>query len=150
MTTSSTPLILDRDASIARIRFNRPDVLNAADSALALTFRDACRTIAADPTVWVVVVDGAGSSFMAGGDITQFREPPAGIPATARLSGTQTSSASAPPLAPNTSAPGRNRVTSLPTASTTPAKSRPGMRGGTVWRMRPATFFTSDGLMEAA
>lgn len=82
MTTSSTPLILDRDASIARIRFNRPDVLNAADSALALAFRDACRTIAADPTVRVVVVDGAGSSFMAGGDITQFREQPAGIPET--------------------------------------------------------------------
>ena len=75
-----TPLFLERDASIARIRFNRPDVLNAADRALALAFRDACRTIAADPAVRVVVISGAGSSFMAGGDVAQFREHPAGIP----------------------------------------------------------------------
>jgi 2-(1,2-epoxy-1,2-dihydrophenyl)acetyl-CoA isomerase len=79
MTQTAAPLLLERDASIAHIRFNRPDVLNAADSGLALAFRDACRAIAADPTVRVVVVSGAGRAFMAGGDIAQFREQPAAI-----------------------------------------------------------------------
>jgi 2-(1,2-epoxy-1,2-dihydrophenyl)acetyl-CoA isomerase len=79
MTAGRAPLLLDRDGPIARIRFNRPDVLNAADSALALAFRDACRTIAADPSVRVVVVSGVGRAFMAGGDIAQFREQPATI-----------------------------------------------------------------------
>jgi hypothetical protein len=35
-------------------------------------------------------------------------------------------------------------------AITTPAKSRPGMRGKVVWLMAPCTFFTSLGLIEAA
>ena len=33
---------------------------------------------------------------------------------------------------------------------TTPAKSRPGVRGSTVQSIAPATFFTSDGLTDAA
>lgn len=74
------PLLFERDGAIARICFNRPEVLNAADRALALAFRDACKAIAADPSVRVVVLSGAGRAFMAGGDIEQFRDDPGALP----------------------------------------------------------------------
>jgi 2-(1,2-epoxy-1,2-dihydrophenyl)acetyl-CoA isomerase len=80
--TTSLPVLLEREGAIARIRFNRPDVLNAADRALALAFRDACCAIAADPSVRVVVLSGAGRAFMAGGDIAQFRGDPGSVPET--------------------------------------------------------------------
>ena len=86
MTTSippaSLPVLLERDGAIARIRFNRPDVLNAANRALALAFRDACLAVAADASVRVVVVSGAGRAYMAGGDVAQFRDDPASVPAS--------------------------------------------------------------------
>ena len=82
MNTTSAPLLCQHDGSIARIRFNRPAVLNAVDSALALAFRDACRAIAADPAVRVVVLSGEGRAFMAGGDIAQFRDDPQSVPET--------------------------------------------------------------------
>ena len=82
MTASTSPLICQRDGAIARIRFNRPGVLNAADSALAGAFRDACLAIAADPAVRVVVLSGEGRAFMAGGDIAQFRDDSQSVPET--------------------------------------------------------------------
>ena len=78
--TTSLPVLLEREGAIARIRFNRPDVLNAADRALALAFRDASLVIAADPSVRVVVLSGAGRAFMAGGDVAQFRSDPGSVP----------------------------------------------------------------------
>jgi 2-(1,2-epoxy-1,2-dihydrophenyl)acetyl-CoA isomerase len=82
MTDSTFPLICERDGAVARIRFNRPDVLNAGDSSMALAFRDACRTVTEDPAVRVVVVSGEGRAFMAGGDIAQFREDAQSVPET--------------------------------------------------------------------
>lgn len=86
MSTGATepdpPVLLEREGAIARIRFNRPQALNAADSALALAFRDACLAIAADASVRVVVLSGNGRAFMAGGDIAQFRDDAAAVPAT--------------------------------------------------------------------
>lgn len=78
----NAPIRFERDGAIARIRFNRPEVLNAADHALALAFRDACLAVEADPAVRVVVLSGAGRAFMAGGDIAQFRDDPGSIPQT--------------------------------------------------------------------
>ena len=52
----------------------------------------------------------------------------------------------ASPPVPQTSAP----IHSDGPTSTTPAKSRPGMRGGVVCLIAPATFLTSLGLIEAA
>lgn len=80
MSQSPPALIVEHEGAIARIRFNRPEVLNAADSALALAFRDACQAIEADSTVRVVVLSGAGRAFMAGGDVAQFRDDPGSIP----------------------------------------------------------------------
>jgi 2-(1,2-epoxy-1,2-dihydrophenyl)acetyl-CoA isomerase len=81
-TAMPDPLLLERDGAIAHLHFNRPHALNAADSALALAFRDACAAIAADPSVRVVVLSGIGRAFMAGGDIAQFRDDPSSIPET--------------------------------------------------------------------
>jgi 2-(1,2-epoxy-1,2-dihydrophenyl)acetyl-CoA isomerase len=82
MTEPIAPLLYQRDGAIARIRFNRPEVLNAIDATMARAFRDACRAIAGDPEVRVVVVSGEGRDFMVGGDVAQFLENPAAIPAT--------------------------------------------------------------------
>src|SRR4051794_5759694 len=80
--SNDPPVLCHRDGSIARIRLNRPDVLNAADGALAAAFRDACRAACADPAVRVVVLSGEGRAFMAGGDIAQFRDDPRSVPTT--------------------------------------------------------------------
>jgi 2-(1,2-epoxy-1,2-dihydrophenyl)acetyl-CoA isomerase len=49
MTTSippaGLPVLLEREGAIARIRFNRPDVLNAADRALALEIALLCEPL---------------------------------------------------------------------------------------------------------
>jgi 2-(1,2-epoxy-1,2-dihydrophenyl)acetyl-CoA isomerase len=82
MTEPIPPLLYRRNGAIARIRFNRPEVLNAIDATMALAFRDACRAIADDPEVRVVILSGEGRAFMAGGDVAQFRDDPAAIPAT--------------------------------------------------------------------
>lgn len=82
MSESMPPLLYQRDGAVARVRFNRPKVLNAIDSSMASAFRDACRSIADDSDVRVVVLSGEGRAFMAGGDIAQFRDDPQSIPQT--------------------------------------------------------------------
>lgn len=68
----SAPVLLERDGGISRLRFNRPDRLNAIDVPLAEAFRDAVAALAADEAVRCVVLAGEGRAFMAGGDITGF------------------------------------------------------------------------------
>lgn len=76
------PLKFWREGAVAHLRFNRPGVLNAIDSATASAFLDACRSLRDDPDLRVVVISGEGRAFMAGGDIAQFRDAPDTIPAT--------------------------------------------------------------------
>lgn len=80
--TTPAPVLLERNGAIATLRLNRPEVLNAADSALAIAFRDACLALEADTSVRVVVLAGEGRAFMAGGDIAQFRDAPQTIAET--------------------------------------------------------------------
>jgi len=67
---------------IARIVINRPEVRNALRFRTYEDLTDAMRTAAADPTVGVVVLEGAGSeAFCAGGDVAEqerTRNPPNG------------------------------------------------------------------------
>jgi 2-(1,2-epoxy-1,2-dihydrophenyl)acetyl-CoA isomerase len=63
-----------RDGHVARIAFNRPAALNAIDVNTARLFLAACRSIAADANVRVVVMEGAGRSFVVGGDLKVFRQ----------------------------------------------------------------------------
>lgn len=82
MIDSAAPLLHGREGAVAHIRFNRPNVLNAIDSATAAAFLKACQAIAADSDVRAIVISGEGRAFMAGGDIAQFRDDPGSIPTT--------------------------------------------------------------------
>lgn len=63
-------IILEKQDGIARITFNRPDVLNAFSPKMSDELKEAVKDIAADKEVRVVVVTGAGDrAFMSGADI---------------------------------------------------------------------------------
>src|SRR5690242_20722472 len=67
-----------RDGAVLTITLNRPDVLNAFNSAmhrgLAAALKDA-----RDGGVRAVVITGAGRGFCVGQDLTEFREAPGDI-----------------------------------------------------------------------
>ena len=79
---SDTPIIETREGGIHRLHFNRPKVLNAINTVTAEALLAAARRLQADPDVRVVILSGEGRAFMAGGDIAQFRDDPASVPAT--------------------------------------------------------------------
>jgi 2-(1,2-epoxy-1,2-dihydrophenyl)acetyl-CoA isomerase len=70
---TEVPVLYDVADGIARLRFNRPDALNALDRTMAEAFIVAVREVLADPSVRVVVLSGEGRGFVAGGDIAAFR-----------------------------------------------------------------------------
>lgn len=76
--TQDKPVLvsIDRDTGIARITFNRPEVLNAIDVASATAFLEAARMVAADPAVRCILLSGQGRAFVAGGDIVSFGSKP--------------------------------------------------------------------------
>lgn len=74
--SNPTPLLLDLDGPIARIRFNRPKALNAVNQEMAEAFLAAVKRIAASPEVRVISLQGEGRAFMAGGDLVSFRTDP--------------------------------------------------------------------------
>lgn len=74
MNKLTAAVLLDISDSIAQIRFNRPETLNAIDAASALAFRDAVEAIAAQPGVRAVLLRGEGRAFMAGGDLQEMRQ----------------------------------------------------------------------------
>ncbi len=58
-----------RDDGVLRMTLDRPEVLNATDEVLHAELAEVWRDIDEDPHVRVVVVDGAGKGFSAGGDL---------------------------------------------------------------------------------
>lgn len=60
------------DPRIVTLRLNRPQALNALDDAMMSALVDAVRFVVADTRRRVLIVEGAGSHFMAGGDIKGF------------------------------------------------------------------------------
>src|SRR3977135_523383 len=77
-------VLLARDGAVATLTLNRPDALNALDPAMvdALVARTA--EVAVDDTLRVVVVQGAGKHFRAGGDIRSFASHLGEAPAVRR------------------------------------------------------------------
>src|SRR5262245_60272317 len=65
-------LALDVDDGVAFVTFNRPERLNALDLTMAGALSDAVATLGGRGDVRVVVLRGAGSAFMAGGDVSLF------------------------------------------------------------------------------
>ncbi len=76
ITDPAAPVLLWREAGVARLRMNRPQALNAINREMAAAFLRACETIAADPAVRVVHISGAGRAFMAGGDLAELQADP--------------------------------------------------------------------------
>jgi 2-(1,2-epoxy-1,2-dihydrophenyl)acetyl-CoA isomerase len=70
---SPTSLALSRIGGARRIQFNRPDAMNAFDSAMARELHAVLGDFATDDTVRSVLLTGAGRAFSAGADIkSQF------------------------------------------------------------------------------
>lgn len=74
-------VLLEIDGPIARMRFNRPRVLNAINDEMVADLNAALRVVQDDPAVRVMVLSGAGRAFMAGGDVEVFHAAGAAAPA---------------------------------------------------------------------
>ena len=77
---STTPVALDVDGGIARLRLNRPEVSNGLNVELLKALHEAILTCHADPKVRVVLLTGEGRNFCAGGDIHTFESKGADLP----------------------------------------------------------------------
>jgi len=77
----SSPLLVARDGPVATLTLNRPEQLNTLDFPLMDALIAAAADVAADTSLRVVVLRGAGKHFMAGGDLKTFagelQKPPA-------------------------------------------------------------------------
>jgi len=80
------PVVVERpETGIVRVILNRPGRKNALSTALRDRVSDALDTIAADETVKVIILTGAGNSFSAGFDLNEFAEASRDEPFKARL-----------------------------------------------------------------
>ena len=70
--TNTESVLLTRDGAVANLTLNRQAALNALDLPMMDALVAHVATIAADPTLRVVVLQGAGKHFMAGGDLKTF------------------------------------------------------------------------------
>ncbi|AXI77287.1 crotonase/enoyl-CoA hydratase family protein [Peterkaempfera bronchialis] len=66
---TTTPLLVERRGPVAVLTLNRPEVLNAVDSALAAELGAALDLLDRDPELRVGVLTGAGRAFCAGADL---------------------------------------------------------------------------------
>ncbi|MCK6449699.1 MAG: enoyl-CoA hydratase-related protein [Alphaproteobacteria bacterium] len=65
-------ILVARDGAIATVTLNRPDRMNALDSATWRKLADAMAGLSADPALRCVVIRGAGGNFASGADIQSF------------------------------------------------------------------------------
>lgn len=70
--TEPLPLLCTVESGVGRLQLNRPQTLNALDETMMESLRDATALLAATPDLSVVVIEGAGDHFMAGGDLRTF------------------------------------------------------------------------------
>lgn len=67
-----TKLVFDRSGPITTITLNRPEVHNALDRELSNELNLAVRQVRADRECRILILRGAGDTFCAGDDITEF------------------------------------------------------------------------------
>ncbi len=70
----TTTLQIERDAGVARVWLNRPEVRNAFNDAVIAELAETFRTLGADPTLRAVVLGGHGKAFCAGADLAWMRQ----------------------------------------------------------------------------
>jgi enoyl-CoA hydratase/carnithine racemase len=75
-TAQMDEIVIERDGGVVRLTLNRPDKLNAQTVAMWHHLARVGAELAADNTIRVLVVAGAGRSFSAGIDIGTFTTPP--------------------------------------------------------------------------
>lgn len=73
-------VVVDVADSVATIRFNRPEVLNALDDRMMVAFRAAAESLEHDAAVRCVVLEGNGKAFASGGDVALFADRVAELP----------------------------------------------------------------------
>ena len=70
--TDEDDLVVSDDGRVRLLRLNRPDALNAFDTALYRATADALDAAADDPDIAVVVITGTGRAFSAGQDLVDM------------------------------------------------------------------------------
>jgi len=70
----SDRVTIEIDGGVADVKLNRPDKLNAVDTAMFHALVEAGESLKADPTVRAVVLSGAGRGFCAGLDLDSFQQ----------------------------------------------------------------------------
>ena len=63
---------LNREDSLAILRFNRPDSYNALNDRMAAELAEAAFEVQEDPAIRALMITGNGTAFHAGGDIKMF------------------------------------------------------------------------------
>lgn len=71
MTTFET-LLYEVEGGLARVTLNRPDAMNGMTNRMVREAHDALELAAADPSVRVLVLTGAGRAFCPGADLKHF------------------------------------------------------------------------------
>ncbi len=66
-------IIYEKEADIATIRLNRPQVLNAMNKQLWLDFQGALEDARSDPGIKAVIVTGEGRAFSTGADLKESK-----------------------------------------------------------------------------
>ncbi len=83
-------LLEERQGAVALLRLNRPETLNALDSALVSALGDALERTTADPGVRAIVLTGNGGAFCSGADLKEaLRDLDGGLPLAERLAAFQ-------------------------------------------------------------
>src|SRR4029453_16335383 len=73
--SATAPLLLEKDGAIGWIIFNQPEKRNAVSQEMWQLMPEHVRDLATDDSIRVVVLRGAGDkAFVAGADISQFKE----------------------------------------------------------------------------
>lgn len=67
-------VLLQVDDAIATLTLNRPKVMNAMDLAMMEGLKEASERVSSDAAIRVLIIRGAGGNFLAGGDVSVFRQ----------------------------------------------------------------------------
>jgi len=67
-------IILEKEAGIATLTFNRPEAMNALNNQTRAEFGQAIEDVALDNEIKVLIITGSGKAFVAGSDIKEFNK----------------------------------------------------------------------------